>query len=700
MLRLPFTLALFAASILPCAAQRASEFLAVKSWQGSLKVKADHSGTISGAFGVDAYNFSWSADLQFRLEEFVPFGQYWRGKFTGGSAAIRHKNVNTASGCTITSTIEGQGLPTNNEFFLYVGPGENYRLAVNGYQIPSRVTVTSVCSGSTGVITNDPPGNWFTAELNRDMPFALPATGLELTGSGKFDMGLPIPLFNLLLGGGTLPRYPGDVSWEFRPLEVDPLELVVDPAGYDTFRPTANLNGNPGNSISVTAKLQTRSGKPATQGATKFTFELLETSQEPGIALNWPRDASDSDYDLRFAPAAGFMIADAVKRQKAESVLTIPLATSATVKIDSYDWGGWSRLKVTALLPDGSTLTGYLKDKPGETEIRLPQRTANSYIADSWKKTNGVSGSDNSDDESVPAGDGNGGDGLTLYEEYRGFYESQDHIEGNAKKKDYFAVNLAGSAGEGGLALFRRLSGLAVHKNLLQTELSFERVINKNVGAGPHRVNQHGIILKVKAFQGYAEAVSTTTKQPSTPKDFDYIGLPVSIGSAPTFSPTVSYGSSTIAHELLHTVNVYHHGEVDVQVVWQLGPGDTVLEGQQQIQVYREPDVNVTPRIVSLLKASSSGQGKIWLGKQQGQHSGVENCVMRYDTSGAYEREGDAGGRFKISELAGAALCDSAEGTGVNAARTPQIRYGNAASGRGACKQQILVNDAISAPVR
>ena len=223
----------------------------------------------------------------------------------------------------MTSTAEGQGLPTDRDLFLYVGPGENYSFALNGYSIPSIVTVTTVCPGSSGVLTNDPTGNWFTSDLDRLVSFRLPASGLDLIGTGKYEMGLPIPVFNLLLSG-TVPKFLSDISWEFRPLSVDPLELVLDPSGYDNFQPTANLHGTPGNSISVTATLQTKSGQPAPQGATKFTFELLETSQEPGIALIWPRDASGQDYDLRIAAAPGLIIPDPIKRQRAETVLGSP----------------------------------------------------------------------------------------------------------------------------------------------------------------------------------------------------------------------------------------------------------------------------------------------------------------------------------------------------------------------------------------
>ena len=689
------------ASISPCWSQRASEFFAVKGWQGTLKLKGDYVGKVTGGAGTDDYSFSWSADMQFRLDEFVPLGQYWHGKFTGGRAAVRHKNVNTNGNCTLTTTLEGEGLPTNTDFFLYVGPGENYRFALIGATINGHIVATTVCGGSSATQVNDRPEAWFTSAITRNLQFDLPATGFDLAGSGKYEMGTPLVLFSVLLGGGTLPRLLADVNWTFQPLEVDPLELTIELAGYDTFRPIGSLGGGLGNSLDVTATLQTKSGKPAPQGAAKFVFELLETSQEPGVAMNWPRDASDQDYDFRIAASTGLILDDPVKRQKAETIPKVPLSTSASLTIDSFDWGSWSRLKVTAVLVDGTKIEGYLKGDPNQTEVRLPKRAADSFIADSWKKDKGVSGADSSDEENDPNGDSNSGDGLTLYEEYRGFYESQAHIEGNPKKKDYFAVNLAGSEGDGGLALFKQLSGLMVHSKFLQTELSSERVINKNVRVASHRVDQHGVILRVQAFEGYARAVGGPSGRPSTPKDIQYVGLPVTIGSRSTLSPAVSYQSSTIAHELFHTVNLYHHGEVDRNVTWNLRPDDTVLESADPIQVYNEPDVNTTARLIALLKTLDGQSLDVSLGMPQGQHSGAENCVMRYDIATAYRRDGEVGGRFHVAENPGAALCDSAEGTGVNlASRVPQSRYGDAAVGRGYCKQQILVNDAIAAPTR
>jgi hypothetical protein len=146
------------------------------------------------------------------------------------------------------------------------------------------------------------------------------------------------------------------------------------------------------------------------------------------------------------------------------------------LKIYPRDWGGWSTLRVTAILPGGRRVTGKYRGA-AEEHVRVPERAAGDRIARSWRRAKGASGPDAEDADDQPAGDGNRGDGLTLYEEYRGFYEEGEHGEGHPKKKDYFAVNEAGGVGRGGLALFQRITGLAVHGKLKREELSESRVV-------------------------------------------------------------------------------------------------------------------------------------------------------------------------------------------------------------------------------
>jgi hypothetical protein len=92
------------------------------------------------------------------------------------------------------------------------------------------------------------------------------------------------------------------------------------------------------------------------------------------------------------------------------------------------------------------------------------------------------------------------------------------------------------------------------------------------------------------------------------------------------------------------------------------------------------------------------------LGSKHGQHSGVEDCLMRYDIANTYVHKDRADGRYTIrgSETVGTALCGQATGTGVNQPErsTPQPRYFDAAGSRGNCRVQVVVNDAAPAPKR
>ena len=89
------------------------------------------------------------------------------------------------------------------------------------------------------------------------------------------------------------------------------------------------------------------------------------------------------------------------------------------------------------------------------------------------------------------------------------------------------------------------------------------------------------------------------------------------------------------------------------------------------------------------------------IGVNEGQHSGDDTCIMRYDIARAYIDNGNSSIRrvFGGIEAVGGALCVRKTGSGVNAKdHNPQSRYSDAKNGD--CRSQILVNDAIAAPRR
>lgn len=675
---------------------------AAKKWSGSIEAVSTHSETdLAGG----------KHTLQMRLR-----GSFEMAPPTDGSP---YSFVGPITGTSITITYRGNGYDSCpfEDVFDASGPtiaseptsrltfrSANWNFTGGIYRLKGNLTRTYKCGSDTYVLVYE--------DLEPSVVMSLPSMAyptstqtLSHTGTIEYPVQFGPSFFNITKGS------PFQYTLTLAPGATEELQLELFSSQYENWRPTTTADGADGDPIEFTATLKTKDGGAPNQKMEKIEWELAETSREPGVAINWPQSPGAALPDLHFneAPAiSGTKAREPVGDEGLKVVTTFLDGQGLTdsLKIYPRDWGGWSTLQVTAILPGGRRVTGRFRGA-SEDHVRLPDRASGDRIARSWKKANSVSAADNADDEDQPAGDGNRGDGLTLYEEYRGFYEEGQHAEGNPKKKDYFAVNEAGGPGRGGLALFQRITGLAVHGRLRRDELSEGRVINHNFSAAPHAVDQHGVLItEKKEFAGFAQAVSKV-EHPSTPRDIDFVGLPSVLPSRPTAAPAVSYASSTVAHELLHTVNVYHHGESDESVFWSRD-----AEGKLYEQATEEANGQVSPigakkeiRAFTEQGQDVTAQVRVGvrnLGRDNGQHSGWENCVMRYDIADSYISKANASDRYVgIREIPGARACDTTEGISVNQpGRTPQSRYGLAAAGRGKCANQLLVNDRVNPAAR
>lgn len=505
------------------------------------------------------------------------------------------------------------------------------------------------------------------------------------------------------------PKISYSVNWTVGKTDV---EVVIEPKDYEKWRPMGSTSDvTPGNQLSVKASLQDPGGGKPKKNALSFTFELLDVSEEPGTAINYPLNDPDKSFDLKFWPADQKGPNPSITNKLQRLHYSGEKLTEATAVISCHDWGAWGTLKVTAIADDGEELVGYLKGHKETTEILLPKREESSKIADCWKEQNGMKGkSDDWDDENEPAGDGRGGDGLTLYEEYRGFYENGQHKCGDVKKKDYFIYDKMGARSKDGIALFAGASGLTVHHEFTATEFpQGSRIINVNHANGPHRVDQHGVILGWNSLP-----VSKAVGGPGLPKQVSYVGICADVDPSYEEWASVKSGksksltdvfASTVAHELLHACCVWHHGESDIRKAqWRVGKNDLGLNcfeesvgggPWQEVRLLHEDNTPVRT-------GGGPPTEEPWIGRDQGQHSGYEDCIMKYDCSDGYISRADAAVRYFIKrELSGIGLCASGTGTGVNAAgHKPQSRYGDAAAGRGSCKKQICVNDALDSVKR
>jgi len=510
----------------------------------------------------------------------------------------------------------------------------------------------------------------------------------------------------------------------------------------------------PGARLKVKAWLQTETGgKPGVE-VNHFVFKLNRTSKEPSIAMNWPNgyEPEPTLPDIRFEQTGGEMDSSGQRftvspRQDEQN------RPSAEASVGSYDFGGWSDLSVEVELADGRVIAGHIEGDKNQVLIPLPKRTGGSLIADAWKKQYGITGSDRADDETTPEGEsGCDGDGLTRYEEYRGFLNGEHHVRGDPKRKELFIYNECGDVAEPGIAMFQRLSGLKVYKDLLEDQVSCPQGgdimsadcgINGSFGQGPHRVLQHRVrVLVCDATVEHGGGTIAHGEARSggvhlRPKDVDNIYVE---GPDAEFWAN-QYGVSqqdkprqfdvAMAHELFHSVGVEHHGESDGGISFESrAPGeDNIADyhwtgsvtgaGTFRTRLLDEATgQDISARTAKAqqdwgdkrqrsenLENAGIGKSKDYLqyftvGFPHGQHSGDENCVMRYWLADVYLKQPGTVPDYYVvpdgSERVGNSICTTTEGQSINKmGRHPQPRYFDAAPNRGNCKHWICVNDAI-----
>jgi hypothetical protein len=742
-------------------AQRVADFTGLSGFQGTVTLRGSAKGTQSGLFGQTDYDLSWQIDGQVKLNS-KGVGGVWDGPISG-TAVILHKEVTKASDCTRTSVMSSEGAITYSGgqpmISLQTGPGDVYKLQILA-QAQGKVTVTLVCpEGTSTQVGPLVPVLWVPTAINDlRQTYPLPAAGLTLARTATEKLFYPFPFSSISTVDVTM-------SWDLKGAG-SPLEVVIEPQNYEKWRPEALFDeSTPTSPITVAARLQHEDGSAPTvaEQAARFVFELTKVSHEPGIAMNSPLKNPKSTPDLRFVKEENAKLI--ISGDEDNIAATLPGShVTASAVVSSYDWGAWGSIKVTAELPDGRVIEGYLKGDKSQKPVRLPKRSSDSKIADAWKAQVGVDKPDDDDSEADPKGlQDCDGDGLTLYEEYRGFLEDGSHIEGNPKKKDLFIRNDGGSVLEPGIFLFSDLTGLEVHQGVKSDELDFDsRLINGNHGEAPHRVDQHGVVILVCAKQDGGVTVLNrdgVRGRPGLVKEI-CIQSPDEEGTATkpfnlVASDAIFSYDVAVAHELLHASGVDHHGDSDTRLGFKLvlaadpanklgkpyyqvngvpatvldektgedlAARDAALAGADEENMLRELEqlknkYDTTGDISSDERTRAGflftaleyryGEKSRYVGQAGGQHSGNDGCVMRYFFAQyypAYPPSAQPITYYKVppgSEPLGTLLCERGEGTGVNApGRNPQSRYSDAITSRGACRWWVCINDAIPAGAR
>jgi hypothetical protein len=699
----------------------------VKGWTGTIDIHGVGSGSVTGQAG---FSGTYTADHQIKgtvtLDQYNPNTGAWFGKFAGNIAVSDQSKI--TGPCTITDAITAQSagqLDALNKPLLFnitfdLG-SDTWSFWPSNEYVPGSDKSTQVCAGISTNSSSDHAVSFMPINMQMGLPF--PKTGFNLVGTGKFSC------------PGCSNVLSSEIDFTFTynlTAIVDELELVVEPDGFETWRPQAGkTEDTPGNTLNVKATLQHVSGAAPKQNevATAITFQLQNVSHQPGVAGNFPYQNAKATADLQFTQDTNpDLTVSGNEKDKAETHGG-KTYTTATAVVTSFDWGAWGELKVTATLPGGNQIVGYLKGDKTQQNVRLPKRQSNSFIADAWKKDKGVDGKpDNDDSEEEPVGLPNcTGDGLTLYEEYRGFYENGRHIEGNPKKKDFFIRNLLGAEAEAGIWLFTDLSQLEVHKDLNENELIFpDRRINQNHDAKtPHVVDQHAVGIAVCPGADGGQTLLTKAGVRGRP------GLIVGICMQGRYDDrrtlTKPYRQSNadqataydraIAHEFFHSVGVEHHGFSDTRIrilihgpaskypseqpliYW--GDGPILILDEATEEDVAERWYLATAAVAAVAPSwSNPWDDDFYVGIPNELHSGEDQCVMRYSLAELYPMGDSPGSIFYAvppgTEPAGLQICSTQKGTGVNdVERKPRSRYFDTAPRHGNCKYWVCVNDKV-----
>jgi hypothetical protein len=532
------------------------------------------------------------------------------------------------------------------------------------------------------------------------------------------------------MGGET--QNPVHVHWQFgRPGPKPPLILELSIKDYATWLPEGPMPGAPGsapgNTAMVVATLKRKDGQPVDRGAMTIQFALTQSSTEPGVCLNYPLEAKadKTDFDLRYLDGAD---AKPIGRGAQKAETPIGDWRKASAMIGAFDWGAYGTFTVVAYVPDYGYVAGKLEGTEEQT-VRLPKRSADSFIGDAWKKAHGVTDLPDTDDSEKSDGNTNNGDGYTLYEEYRGAFARGKHsrhdedAQFDPKRKDLvvliaqkertvtyeidkkkYTIQLR-PVGESHLAETRsgtRLLESAMLKShvvLMQQDESPEtHQINANSGYTLSGA-QHGVLLYDLAPDLSAEGSSDLgltfplQKHDKTPGKTEFVAIDFTsaatvyveqakrnahAGIKQPFTLLESI-ANTVAHELSHACGASHHGDNQLPDPLRDFGADNVPPKHTILGV---DGSEVTDRPFHLA-------GSVAL--EESCSSGDLTCIMCYPNAYSWRRKTLPGHNYVWQALLplpmGTTLCTSRDGTPAN------TLYGPASDGNGNCRAKIRLRD-------
>jgi hypothetical protein len=236
------------------------------------------------------------------------------------------------------------------------------------------------------------PFNWMSA-MAKEMP--LPKSGMVLEGRETFDW----PSTPFVKGTGGAGRdLKATITWTLKPWEDDAGDPKIE--GPKDWLPEDGAQ----TSVKTTWK--------GTASEVKFT--LYDVSNEKGTCLN--SADKNEDPDLGIVEGAGFKV-EKVSKDTWTATAKVAGDDFSQLPIACHDYGAWGKVKCEVKI-NGTWQTA--KASSGNGYLTIPKDDNDNHIADQWEKDKDVVGLPETWDVAEVAGQDAKGDGLALYEKYRG----------------------------------------------------------------------------------------------------------------------------------------------------------------------------------------------------------------------------------------------------------------------------------------
>jgi len=471
-------------------------------------------------------------------------------------------------------------------------------------------------------------------------------------------------------------------------VDLDPAEyecVITPPENYRKWVPEGGKDeGQVGSTLQFTGEIRCNRGKPSPDREFSVVARV-DSSTQPGVCVNFPakgkktadlviqRQGTSETLELKSNEGTG--------QDDAWTKATgnLKVGQKFTVVVASRDYGAFGSLAFSCDAP--VRIEGF-KDL---SSLRLPFDENRNHIADEWEP--GASGMADAyaDDDKLPKGDGVDGDGLSVYEEYRGFMCRGVHTRTAPFHKDLFIHN----PGNLPWGLFQ-LSGITIHFVGMGEFAEEEGAENKHVincnRAYATLGQQHLLFLRNRVFADGSMGEAEGGPNIGPPKETSFVSVDVAKCRAAGGNDRLAV---TVAHELGHGCNLQHHGNSNYNAC--------------NVQYYGTDNAwHAYP--------GGAGDSGLVVANRGGQCSGVENCIMRYPTANFYEKDkgpifwqkyingiSEWGTYYPAGPFSRTLYCTDKKGTGINADGYPGGSVAGDAS-RGNCLHQFQVNDLKPTP--